>query len=168
MDEMTNSRQKGARGEREIAKILRQRGYDARRGQQYCGINGDADVIGLPGVHIEVKRVEALNIGKAMLQAENDRRDDKVPAVFHRKNAESWKVTMWFDDWINMYEKAQALNVLIDDVDLEDMCNYMIDCGDWCGNADNDDIAEIEECKADMTKCYVEYLKRRKADEEDV
>lgn len=29
-----NSRAKGAKGEREIAKILRQRGYDARRGQR--------------------------------------------------------------------------------------------------------------------------------------
>ena len=48
-----NSRQKGARGERELAGILRDYGFDSRRGQQYCGLNGDADVIGLPGIHIE-------------------------------------------------------------------------------------------------------------------
>ena len=50
-----NSRNKGAAGEREVAGILRGYGYKkARRGQQYCGSNGDADVVGLPGIHIEV------------------------------------------------------------------------------------------------------------------
>ena len=48
-----NSRAKGADGEREIASILRDYGYDARRGQQYCGANGDADVTGLPGIHAD-------------------------------------------------------------------------------------------------------------------
>lgn len=61
---MTNSRRKGASGERELAKKLREYGYEARRGQQYCGSNGDADVVGIPGIHIECKRVEALNIEK--------------------------------------------------------------------------------------------------------
>ena len=53
-------REKGKRGERELAGILRDYGYNCRRGQQYCGTFGDADVIGLPDVHIEVKRVEDL------------------------------------------------------------------------------------------------------------
>ena len=47
-----NSRQKGARGERELASKLREYGYNTRRGQQYSGANGDADVVGLTGVHI--------------------------------------------------------------------------------------------------------------------
>lgn len=50
-----NSKAKGARFERLLASKLRDYGYDARRGQQYCGANGDADVIGLPGIHIEAK-----------------------------------------------------------------------------------------------------------------
>ena len=54
---MTNSRRKGASGERELAKKLREYGYEARRGQQYCGSNGDADVVGIPGIHIECKRL---------------------------------------------------------------------------------------------------------------
>ena len=45
-----NSRNKGAAGEREVAGILRGYGYKARRGQQYSGANGDADVVGLPGI----------------------------------------------------------------------------------------------------------------------
>ena len=53
---MTNSKQKGARGERELSSKLKEYGYSTRRGQQYCGANGDADVVGLNGVHIEVKK----------------------------------------------------------------------------------------------------------------
>lgn len=48
-----NSREKGKRGELELAKLLRDCGFDTRRGQQYSGANGDADVVGLPGIHIE-------------------------------------------------------------------------------------------------------------------
>lgn len=64
-----NSRQKGARGERELAVLLREYGFDSRRGQQYSGVSGDADVVGLPGIHVEVKRVERLNISEAMKQS---------------------------------------------------------------------------------------------------
>ena len=100
-----NSRQKGAAGERELAKKLREFGYDCRRGQQYCGANGDADVIGLPRIHIECKRVERLNIDDAMLQAIRDRREGEYPAVFHRKNNGKWMVTMLLDDWQEIYRE---------------------------------------------------------------
>lgn len=100
-----NSKQKGARGERELAKKLREYGYECRRGQQYCGANGDADVIGLPGIHIECKRVERLNIDDAMLQAIRDRREGEYPAVFHRKNNGKWMVTMLLDDWKEIYRE---------------------------------------------------------------
>ena len=100
-----NSRQKGAAGERELAKKLREYGYDCRRGQQYCGANGDADVIGLEGIHIECKRVERLNIDDAMLQAIRDRREGEYPAVFHRKNNHEWLVTMRLNDWIEIYRE---------------------------------------------------------------
>ena len=92
-----NSRNKGAAGERELAGKLRDYGYNARRGQQYSGANGDADVVGLPGIHIEVKRAERLNIDEAMEQARRDAREGEIPAVFHRKNGQPWKVTMDFE-----------------------------------------------------------------------
>lgn len=100
-----NSRAKGARGERELARILRGYGYDCRRGQQYCGANGDADVVGLPGIHIECKRGQRLNIDDAMLQAIRDRREGEFPAVFHRKNNHEWLVTMRLNDWIEIYRE---------------------------------------------------------------
>lgn len=121
-----NSRQKGARGEREIAKILRQRGYDARRGQQYSGANGDADVVGLPGIHIEVKRVEALNIDKAMEQAITDAKPGEMPAVFHRKNGKEWKATVRLKDFIKLYKQAEAFEKIVDKQDdyIEFKCEY--------------------------------------------
>ncbi|MEZ3506870.1 MAG: hypothetical protein K1W10_08010 [Lachnospiraceae bacterium] len=100
-----NSRKKGAAGERELAGKLRDYGYNARRGQQYCGANGDADVIGLPGIHIECKRVERLNIDEAMWQARRDAKGAEIPAVFHRKNGQGWLVTMKLDDWIGLYSE---------------------------------------------------------------
>lgn len=100
-----NSREKGVAGERELANILKDYGYDTRRGQQFCGANGDADVVGLPGIHIECKRVERLNFYAAMEQSERDSREGEVPVVMHRKNRQDWLVTMRLSDWLEMYEK---------------------------------------------------------------
>lgn len=102
---MANSRQKGKRGELELAKILREHGIDARRGQQYSGANGDADVVGMDGIHIECKRNETLNIDNALDQAINDARTDEVPVVMHRKNKKPWKVTMLLTDWMKLYRE---------------------------------------------------------------
>lgn len=100
-----NSRNKGAAGERELANKLKEYGYDARRGQQYCGANGDADVVGLDGIHIECKRVERLNLYDAMAQSVHDAKENEKPAVFHRKNRCEWLVTMRLDDWIELYRE---------------------------------------------------------------
>ena len=99
-----NSRQKGARFERQLANILKEHGYECRRGQQYCGANGDADVVGLDGIHIEAKAVERLNIHEAMDQAINDAREGELPAVFHKKNRQKILVTMTLDDWLELYK----------------------------------------------------------------
>lgn len=98
-----NSRDKGAKGEREISRLIRERGYDVRRGQQYSGLEGE-DVVGLDYIHIEVKRVEQLNIDKAMEQATRDSKSNQIPAVFHRKNHKKWKVTLSFEDFMTLYD----------------------------------------------------------------
>lgn len=100
-----NSRQKGAKGERELARLLRSEGYDTRRGQQYSGANGDADVVGLPGIHIECKRVERLNIYDAIDQSKRDAREGETPVVMHRKNHSEWLVTMRLEDWLELYRE---------------------------------------------------------------
>lgn len=99
-----NSRAKGAAGERELSNKLKEYGFETRRGQQFCGANGDADVVGLPGVHIECKRVEKLDLEKAYTQAVNDARENEIPIVFHRKNREQWKITMSLEDFMKFYK----------------------------------------------------------------
>ena len=81
------SRQKGKRGERECAAELGQLlGVEARRGVQFQGGPDSPDVV-LDGVaiHVEAKRVEALQLYAAIEQATSDA-DGKVPIVWHRRN----------------------------------------------------------------------------------
>ena len=105
-----NSRQKGARGEREWAAFCREQGYDCRRTAQYCGKTGDAaDVVGLPGIHQEVKRVERLNVEEAVLQAVRDAfKGGGIPVVAHRKNNAEWLVTMRAEDWFKLYREWES------------------------------------------------------------
>lgn len=113
-----NSKAKGSAGERELAHFLRDHGWhDARRTAQYCGKTGDAaDIVGLPGIHVECKRVEHLNIDDALAQAKRDSAgSDRLPAVFHRKNNTRWKVTMDIEDWLQIYQEYG-----IDMLDWED------------------------------------------------
>lgn len=104
MAKKINSKRKGVEGEREWAKFCREQGFkDARRGQQYSGIEGE-DVVGLPGIHQEVKRVERLNVSDAIRQAIRDKEEEDIPIVAHRKNREEWLVTMTADDWFKLYK----------------------------------------------------------------
>ena len=107
-----NSRSKGKRGELELVRLIKENGYEARRTAQYCGKTGEAaDVIGLPGVSIECKRVEKLNIYDAITQAQRDAeaagRGD-LPAVFHRKNNCPWLVTMTAESFFTIYREWEA------------------------------------------------------------
>ena len=105
---MINSRQKGAAAERELARKLREYGYDCRRGQQYCGANGDADVVGLPGIHIEAKRTERLRLYDALEQATRDVRQGEIPVVFHRRNNCGWVAIITLDDFIALYREWES------------------------------------------------------------
>lgn len=105
-----NSREKGKAGEREFAALCRKHGFkNARRGQQYSGVEGK-DVVGLEGIHIEVKRVERLNIDEAMKQSIRDSKEGEIPIVAHRRNRESWKITMRAEDFFRLYKAWREKN----------------------------------------------------------
>lgn len=94
-----NSKQKGKRGELEAAKWLRDNfGVHAIRGVQYAGSSDSPDVVGIVGVHLEIKNVENLNLYKAVAQAERDC-FRSVPIVMHKKNNSKWHITFRADDW---------------------------------------------------------------------
>lgn len=106
---MPNSKRKGKNGELEFSRLCREYGYDTHRTAQYCGNTGEAaDVKGLPGIHIEVKRVEHLNLEEAMSQAKRDAKEMEIPIVAHRKNHCEWKVTMRAEDWFKLYRAWES------------------------------------------------------------
>lgn len=98
-----NSRAKGKRGELSLAKVLREYGYDSHRGVQYKGGQDSPDVMGLPLIHIECKRVEHLNIYEAFEQSKRDA-GILIPVVMYRKNNYPWLVTMAEKDFDRMRE----------------------------------------------------------------
>ena len=109
---MTNSIAKGKKGEREWANFLKDHGYEnARRGQQFKGGGDSPDVLGLPGIHQEVKRVERLHLWESMDQSKRDAADGEVPIVVHRANRKPWIVIMDAEDWIAMYKKCEMLDL---------------------------------------------------------
>jgi len=90
-----NSRRKGKVGEREFASLLRENGFDARRGQQFSGGAESPDVVSpaLSWLHFEVKRVQNLNLTDACVQAIGDC-GGKPWVVAHRRNHAPWLITM--------------------------------------------------------------------------
>lgn len=107
-----NSRNKGKVGEREFASLLREHGFDARRGQQFCGSPDSPDVVSdaLAWLHVEVKRVQNLNLTDACVQAEGDA-GGKPWIVAHRRNHAPWLITMraeFFFDLIREFEPVLA------------------------------------------------------------
>jgi Holliday junction resolvase len=108
---MVNSKQKGAKGERELARKLKDYGYSVRRSVQYNGKaeEGQADLVGLPGIHVECKRTERLSLYDAVDQAKRDSEGTQdLPAVFHRKNNCEWVVIMPLDSWVELYREYGA------------------------------------------------------------
>jgi hypothetical protein len=72
--------------------------------------HGGADLLGTPGVHVEAKRVERLNVLDAIKQAEKSLAKTGAPewpVVVNRRNlmatGESL-VTMRLDAWLQLYE----------------------------------------------------------------
>ena len=104
-----NSKRKGSGGERELAQLLRDAGYDAHRNEQrYTGGRNNQDVGGLPGYHIEVKRTERFSLYAAMEQARHDADGTAVPLVCHRRNPQPWVVVMQLEDFIALIGRKEA------------------------------------------------------------
>lgn len=97
-----NSRNKGKRGELELAEFLRLHGFEARRGQQFHGGAGSPDVVtNVPGVHFECKRVEKFQLEPAMAQAVADA-GANTPVVAHRKNRGEWLAILRLEDFLSL------------------------------------------------------------------
>lgn len=107
------SREKGKRGERQVAALFREAGYsDAHRTAQFKGKTGDAgDVEGVPGIHIEVKFQERMKLYDWMDQAVRDADShgiDSLPVVVHKQSHKDVLVTMRWEDWIQIFREWEA------------------------------------------------------------
>jgi Holliday junction resolvase len=102
-----NSRQKGIRGELAFVHECKKHGYNVRRSQQYCGNTGEAmDVVGLQGIHCEVKNSKVLRLKEYLEQAKNDAEKankGNLPAVFYKIPRGDWVTIMPLEAWLTLY-----------------------------------------------------------------
>lgn len=99
-------RDKGAQGERELAKILNDHGINAHRG--YVQFK-QSDLVGVDGIHVEVKRQETAKIWEWVAQAKKEaiKRLDGIPVVFFRRNRSEWLTCQSLTSWMMMYRSWQ-------------------------------------------------------------
>lgn len=107
-----NSKQKGKRGELELVHVLNGYGFDTHRSVQYNGReeDGQADLVGLDGIHVECKYTNALRLYDAVDQAVRDSSTTgrgELPIVFHRKSKKPWVVIMPLDVFVQLYNNQK-------------------------------------------------------------
>lgn len=115
-----NVRRKGNAGEREWAKIVNKTfGVQFARTPLSGGLDLKGDLLKKYGsqasiadeFHWEVKRVEKLNIHKALQQAIRDSRPPLIPCVPHRRNDEEWFITLQAKDFLNILVELEDLRL---------------------------------------------------------
>lgn len=104
-----SQQRKGRTGELEIVKIFQDYGIKAKAGDA-ASFGRTPDVVNIPGIHPEIKRVEKLNVPVAMEQAvkDSEKFEDGVPVLFHRRNRHGWLCTMRMSDWIEFYLSMES------------------------------------------------------------
>lgn len=106
-----NSRNKGKRGELEFVHYLKDKGIEARRGQQYAGGGDSPDVMAggiFKNYHFEVKRREAGNPYHWIEQAEHDAAGCNIPVVAHKRNGKKWLAIIDMDLLVNLVREVHA------------------------------------------------------------
>jgi hypothetical protein len=95
------ARNKGAGGEREVAKILADNlGFVVKRNLSQS--RDGADDITIQKFRVEVKRQETLSIDKWSAQVESCAKPGEVPVVIYRRNGQPWRVCLLLNDFIPM------------------------------------------------------------------
>lgn len=102
------ARRKGADGERELASAYRQAGFECARTPLSGGMQWKGDIQGIPGVHVEAKRRERLNIWEAIDQVLAEAQPTDLPAVHFRRNRSDWWVAIPFEEFIELLKLREA------------------------------------------------------------
>ena len=94
-----SEREKGARGERELAEFFRRFSIPAYRQVQFGRGGGhNPDVRGPQGLHIECKRTERLRAYPAVQQALDDASEGQTALVCHKQNRREWLAILRLED----------------------------------------------------------------------
>lgn len=96
------SRTKGKRSELEAVHFIRDNyGYVVRRGDCF---RHEPDIVGLRGLHVEVKNHKTPDVGSWYLQSKDAsmRYNDGIAIVMHKANRTPWYVTLAYSDWLRM------------------------------------------------------------------
>lgn len=104
------SRNKGARGEREIVDLLRAEGWpNARRTSDGREQQARGDIANGPqGVHIECKFQERISIPACLRQAAADASDLDIPILVHRSSRQPWLATLELEELLPLLRLREA------------------------------------------------------------
>lgn len=104
------SREKGARGEREVASVFRDAGLpDVVRTPNSGGLHIPGDLVGVDGLHVEVKRAERLDIPAWLQQARADCPEGSTPVLAFRRSREEWQAVVplgWLAELISQTQEG--------------------------------------------------------------
>jgi hypothetical protein len=106
-------RQKGYEAERAVVRYLRSCGYQLATTNRnaHNGLQFGEDIIGVPGVSLEVKNRKQLLIGPALTQATIAGGPGKIPVVVAKPigvgldNVDRWWAFTWFSEMVNLFPK---------------------------------------------------------------
>lgn len=101
-----NSKQKGKRGELEVAHIFSSAGFPTRRGVQYSGGKDSPDVVVdiiSDYFHFEVKNTSKLQIGPLIQQMKRDA-EFKVPIGVFKLPQYGWNIVMNFQTFLDLLQ----------------------------------------------------------------
>ena len=105
-----SQREKGKLGERSIANLFKAHGFEnAHRSQQHSGKGeSSADVVGVDGLHLEVKLgYKYSKIYEFREQAERDSEGSgNIPVVCCRMDRQPWLAVLDLEDFISIYKDA--------------------------------------------------------------
>lgn len=102
-------RDKGARGEREVATVLRGYGLEVDRTPNSGGLHIPGDVTGLEGFHLEIKRQETLRLPLWVRQAVEEAPEASEPVVVYRQSGEPWRVVLTLEAFARLVAEASEV-----------------------------------------------------------
>jgi hypothetical protein len=126
------SRDKGARGEREVIDLLQpivdtvykasgQEPPQLKRTSSTQADGGGCDVCGLPWLALEVKRCETLSLDAWWRQCLQQAKPGQMPVLVYRQNSRQWRA--------RYYAQLAVTNTeIVADVSIADFCKYFADC----------------------------------------